>query len=50
MPNVDVETVSGQQKSEFAIHVNEEQKFSRLEERRFPELEDLVEICQAKAS
>jgi len=44
---VDVETEAGPQKSEFALFVNGEQKFSRLEQRRFPEMEDLLEICRS---
>jgi selT/selW/selH-like putative selenoprotein len=44
-PQIKAEIVSGEQKSEFAILINDKQVFSRLEERRFPELEDLLELC-----
>ncbi|MCK4623344.1 MAG: Rdx family protein [Desulfuromonadales bacterium] len=46
MQNVEVEIVVGQQKSEFAVFVDDTLAFSRLEQRRFPELDDLLEICQ----
>jgi hypothetical protein len=38
--------IAGEQKSEFAVMINDTQVFSRLEERRFPELEDLLELCR----
>jgi hypothetical protein len=41
-----VEIIAGEQKSEFAVLINDTQIFSRLEERRFPELEDLLELCR----
>ena len=34
----------GPQKSEFAVFVDEVAVFSRLEQRRFPETDELVEI------
>lgn len=34
----------GPQKSEFAVFVDEVQIFSRLEQRRFPETDELVDI------
>jgi hypothetical protein len=46
LPAIDVEIFAGEQKSEFAIFVDDVQAFSRLEQRRFPELEDLLEICR----
>lgn len=46
MPAIEVEIVAGQQRSEFAVFVDEAQACSRLEQRRFPELEDLLEICR----
>ncbi len=50
MQNVEVDIFAGEEKSEFAIFLDDQRAFSRLEERRFPELEDLLEICRAKAS
>jgi hypothetical protein len=44
-PRIKAEIVAGEQKSEFAILLNDKQVFSRLAERRFPELEDLLELC-----
>jgi len=38
-----VEIEAGTQKSEFAVFVDGEQIFSRLEQRRFPELAELVQ-------
>ena len=35
----------GPQKSEFAVFVDQVQVFSRLEQRRFPETDELVAIC-----
>lgn len=35
----------GPQKSEFAVFVDEVAVFSRFEQRRFPEADELVEIC-----
>jgi hypothetical protein len=45
-----VEIVAGEQKSEFAILINDKQAFSRLEERRFPELDDLLTLCAQEAT
>jgi len=39
----------GLQKSEFAVLVDEVQVFSRLEQRRFPEADELVAICTQQA-
>ena len=36
---------AGPQKSEFAILVDDKEVFSRLEQSRFPETEELLEIC-----
>jgi predicted Rdx family selenoprotein len=41
----EVEIEMGPQKSEFAVFVDEVEVFSRLEQRRFPEADELVEIC-----
>ncbi|NJD39605.1 MAG: hypothetical protein FIA89_14980 [Geobacter sp.] len=41
----DVTIEVGPQKSEFAVFVDEVQVFSRLEQRRFPETDELVAIC-----
>jgi len=41
----DVAIEVGPQKSEFAVFVDEVQVFSRLEQRRFPETDELVAIC-----
>lgn len=46
LPVIAVEIVAGEQKSEFAIQINDTQVFSRLEERRFPELDDVLELCR----
>jgi len=35
----------GPQKSEFAVFVDQVLVFSRLEQRRFPETDELVAIC-----
>ena len=40
-----VEIEIGPEKSEFAVFVDEVAVFSRLEQRRFPETNELVEIC-----
>jgi hypothetical protein len=44
-----VASSAGAQKSEFAVLINDTQVFSRLEERRFPELEDLLELCRRES-
>jgi hypothetical protein len=44
-----VEIEVGPQKSEFAVFVDEVPVFSRLEQRRFPETDELVEICSKLA-
>jgi hypothetical protein len=44
-----VEIIAGEQKSEFAVLINDTQIFSRLEERRFPEFEDLLELCRRES-
>jgi hypothetical protein len=49
MPSVEVDLVAGQQRSEFAVFVDDTQAFSRLDRRRFPELDDLLEICRRGA-
>jgi len=41
----EVEIEVGPEKSEFAVFVNEVAVFSRLEQYRFPETDELVEIC-----
>jgi len=41
----EVEMEIGPQKSEFAVFVDEVAVFSRFEQRRFPEADELVEIC-----
>jgi len=41
----EVEIEIGTEKSEFAVFVDDVAVFSRLEERRFPETDELVEIC-----
>jgi hypothetical protein len=46
LPAVAVEIFAGEQQSEFALFVDDVQVFSRLELRRFPELEDLLEACR----
>jgi hypothetical protein len=50
MQAAEVEIFAGKEKSEFAVFVDDERAFSRMEQRRFPELEDLLKICQANAS
>jgi len=42
-----VEIEAGTQKSEFAVFVDGKQIFSRLEQRRYPELDELVEHFSA---
>ena len=37
---------AGPEKSEFAVLADGEQIFSRLEQRRFPETDELIEICR----
>ena len=49
MPAVEVDIFAGEQKSEFAVFVDGAKVFSRLERRRFPELEDFLEICRTMA-
>ncbi|NCO51533.1 MAG: hypothetical protein GW875_05495 [Deltaproteobacteria bacterium] len=46
LPEITAEIIAGEQKSEFAILINDTQVFSRLEERRFPELDDVLELCR----
>jgi len=41
---------AGEQKSEFAVIVDGAREFSRLEQRRFPELDDLLAICRSGAA
>ncbi|MBN1957549.1 MAG: SelT/SelW/SelH family protein [Desulfuromonadales bacterium] len=48
-PDIEVEIVAGELKSEFAILINDTQVFSRLEERRFPELDDVLELCRQES-
>jgi hypothetical protein len=49
MPGIEVDIVAGRQPSEFAIFVDDRPAFSRLEQRRFPEIDDLLEICRTWA-
>jgi hypothetical protein len=44
-----VEIIAGELKSEFAVLINDAQVFSRLQERRFPELEDVLEFCRQES-
>jgi hypothetical protein len=48
--DAEIEIVAGEQKSEFAVRIDDRQAFSRLEERRFPELEDLLVLCRKQAA
>ena len=45
MKTATIEIEVGTEKSEFAVFVDEVAVFSRLEQRRFPETDELVEIC-----
>ena len=38
-------TEAGLQKSEFAVFVDDVAVFSRLEQYRFPEVDELITIC-----
>jgi len=49
LPGITAEIIAGEQKSEFAIVINDTQVFSRLEERRFPELDDVLEFCRKES-
>jgi len=42
---LEVEIEAGTQKSEFAVFVDGKQRFSRLEQMRYPEAEEIVQIC-----
>jgi len=44
-----VELEVGPQKSEFAVFIDDVLVFSRLEQRRFPETDELVELCNKAA-
>jgi len=41
----DITIEAGQQKSEFAVFVDDVQVFSRLELYRYPEVDELIDIC-----
>jgi len=45
LQTAEVEIKIGLQKSEFAVFVDEVAVFSRLEQRRFPEADELMGIC-----
>jgi len=46
--DAEIEIVAGEQKSEFAVRIDDRLVFSRLEERRFPELDELLALCGKK--
>jgi hypothetical protein len=43
---VAVEIIAGREKSEFAVFVDDAPVFSRLQQRRYPELDELLAICR----
>ncbi|NTV51089.1 MAG: hypothetical protein HGB32_07745 [Geobacteraceae bacterium] len=49
LATAEISIEAGLQKSEFAVFVDEVLMFSRLEQMRFPELDELVEICNKVA-
>jgi selT/selW/selH-like putative selenoprotein len=47
LPQARIEVTAGPQKSEFAVFLDGAPLFSRLEQRRFPEAEELLNLCHA---